>query len=248
MDEPQKHFPKTAEVIGYVKHHEKLLALVLLLIVGWFGYGKFLDYKERYDQKVYDKDKATLQAQVEQNKIIADANAKRADEYKTLAEQISVQYAQLQQVMAARDIATKKQQQTDRTLPPDALAARWQDLVKLPPLSVQSVTNGTFNITQPAAVETVVMLEEIPKLQGDLKDTQTQLVGAQSQVTKAGEVITGLNVQVAGLNTQIGEEKKTCADSIKVINDKNRKAKRNWFVRGTVAGGAAVLAILKFVH
>jgi len=241
------HFPRLAEVVSHVKHHEKLLALAALLVVGWFGYGRLVDYWERHDQKVLDRDKAVLVAQVEQNKIIAEANARRADEYKALAEQVSAQYAQLQQVMAARDAATRKQQATDRTLPPDELASRWQTLVKLPPLSVQPQSDKGMLVTAPAAVETVVMLEEVPRLQADLQDTQAQLAGAQGQTVKAGEVIAGLGQQVTGLNAQIVAEQKVCTDKLNIEKDKARRDKRSWFVRGAVAGGGAVLAVMRFV-
>jgi hypothetical protein len=242
------HFPKLGEIVGYLKHHEKLIALVAILVVGWFAYGKIINYWEKHDQRVYDKAVITLQAQVDQNKAVADANAKLAADYKALAEQVSMQYAQLQQAMVVRDAATKKQQLIDRTLPPDALAARWQELVTLPLQSVQPRTDATFSVTAPAAAETVVMLEEVPKLKADLQDSQTQTTNVQGQVVKAESVITGLHTQIDGLNVQIVDQQKVCTAQLNLEKVKTRKAKRSWFVRGAVAGGIAVVTILKFIH
>jgi hypothetical protein len=240
------HFPRTAEVVGYVKHHEKLIALALLLVIGWFGYGRILAYWESHDQKIYDKDRVELQAQVEKNRAVADANAQLAADYKGLAERAVVQAERLTAAITARDTATRQQQQTDRALPPDALAARWQELVHLPPLAVQPRTDATFSVTQPAAVETVVMLEEVPKLQGNLRDTQVQLTDARGVIGKGREVITGLNVQVDGLNVQLVDQQKVCVAQLNLEKAKARKAKRSWFVRGVVAGAVAAVAVLRF--
>jgi len=239
-------FPKSSEIVGFIKQYEKLIGLALLLVVGWFGYGKLVNYWENHDQRVYDKEKAALQVLVDQNKVIATANAKMASEYKALSERVLAQNAKLSQSIIDRDAATVNQQAVVRTLPPDALAARWQTLVNLPALSVQPVAGGTFSVTAVAAVETVVMLEDVPRLEGNLKDSQAQTANLTEQVTKADGVIGGLNKQVDGLNAQIVGEQKICRAEVDLVKSKARKSKRSWFVRGVIAGGGIALAIFKY--
>ena len=233
------HFPRIAEIIHYVKLHEKLVALALALLVCWFGYGKFVDYADRRDTRNTAVEQERLKQQVAQNTALAEQNAKAAADYKQLAEQVLAQNTALNQAIAARDVATSNQQNMDRTLPPDALANRWQTLLNLPPLSVQPTSQG-FTILAPAAIETVVQLESIPQLKADLKDSQTQAGNIQQEVVKGNGVISGLNTQISGLNGQIIQEDKTCKAEISLVKDDARKAKRNRFIAGLITGATVV--------
>ena len=238
-------FPKLSEIVGYIKHHEKLIALALLLIVGWFSYGKLVDYLDRRDVRNAAVETEKLREQVARNAELAAQNAKLAEDYKALAAQVLAQNTALQQAIAARDTATKKQQDSDRALPPDALAGRWQQLVNLPSLSVQPTTTGNFTVTPQAATETVVQLEELPRLQSDLKDTQTQSDNYKQQSVKAEAVIAGLRTEIEGKQAEIVQSGKACDAKLAEVKAGARKAKRNWFIRGLIVGAGIAGYILR---
>jgi hypothetical protein len=235
------HFSRVAEIISYMKHHEKLIGLSLLLIVGWFAYGKTVDYIERRDIRQSAVEIEKLRAQAEKNAELAAQNAKLAESYKALVTQVLAQNVALQQAIAARDTATKKQQTADRTLPPDALADRWQQLVPSMPLQSVVPTADGFAITASGAIETVVRLEEVPRLEGNLKDVQAQAENYKQQTEKADEVIAGLRTEIEGKQAEIIQAGKACDAKLTEAKATARKAKKNWFIRGLAVGAGIVL-------
>lgn len=221
---------------GEVKRHERLTLVLVLAVICLFITVKVRGYMDVHDARVNDKAQAVLQAQVEKNAALADSNARLAADYKDLATKVLAQNAQLDQAIASRDAATRKQQVVDQTLSPSDLAARWQAIAKLSAGSVSPSLNGAFAVTDAGARQTVQQLEDVPRLDADLKDKTQELVLSQSLLTAAEGRILGLNDQVAGLNLEIVDAGKACDARVKVVKDQARKSKGRWFAVGYAAG------------
>ena len=137
----------------------------------------------------------------------------------------------------------RRQQATDRQLPPTALAARIETLAELPPASVVPKPNNTFNVTQPAAVQIAVTLEQVPALQGELKNVQAEKSNTDKLLASTQGQVTGLNDRVAGLLLEQTKADKVCQDQIKVVKDDAAKSKRHWFYFGFITGFLARQAV-----
>jgi small-conductance mechanosensitive channel len=221
--------------IEWFKHHERLIFGILIALVLVFGVHRVLGYLEHRDQRIYDKDKAVLQAQVDATAAVAKQNAALAQQYADLAQKVLNENTKLEQAITARDTATKKQQTADQALAPSDLATRWTDLAGLP-IGAVKPAGDLYTITDAGARRTTVVLERIPELEADLVDKNTELANAQKQVTAAEGRVTGLTGEVDGLHKQIGEADKACKDQVALVKTQARKSKWAWFGRGAIVG------------
>lgn len=234
-----------ATISGYIKTHEKLLAVVLAVGLIWGVTGKVNDAIAAHDQRTLDADKATLQAQVEKNTAIAQANAQLAAQYQALAQQTAAANKQLEASNAALVTALSQRQATDATLAPSDLAARIESLTALPTNSVVSTSNG-FSLTAPAAVSIAQHLESVPALTAQVTNLETEKANDEKQLSLQTDLVQGLNTQISGLKLTLGDATKVCSDQIAVVKADARKSKRRWFVAGFITGLAARGAIKIF--
>ncbi len=227
---------------AYLKAHERLIVVVLLLLAGIFAYGKGLGFLTARDQRQYDSKAQVLQAQASADAALARQNAAAAQQYQQLAAQLAASNAALAQSQAQRNATVVVQQKTDAALPPADLALRWQQLLNLPTGSVQPVPGG-FAATPSAAVDTVVALENVPVLEADLKDEQAVVANQDAQVKALIGLNAGLQQQVAGLGKDLADQRAADAAALKLAKAEARRSKFHWFGIGYVVGFASAEAL-----
>lgn len=231
---------ETSVISSYVKDHERLIITIVVALVLVFGYSKGINYFAARDQINSNKDNIVLQAQVDANKQSAAQSQQIVTQYQQLASQLVAANRQISTAQAQRAQATQQQQTVDKNLPPVELAQRWAVLTKTDSAGVQISGNG-YQVSANTAVQTVVQLETIPQLQGDLVGEQSIAVNQSKQIDGLNGVVTSLHTQVEGLNTQIVDQTKACTDEIKTVKAEARKSKLKWYVAGLVTRGAIKL-------
>ena len=218
----------------FLKDHEVLIIIVLLVVLGWFGIGKIQDIEAKHDD-------ATLQAVTVKSvndlaaasAAAADATQKEAD-FKALAEKMQAQDAIYQQQLLTLTAKLASQQKVDATLTPPALVARFNTLV---PEARASVTSTGVALPESGAVATVQQLESVPVLESQLLITNGQLADSNKLLVSEGASIAPLHTEIDRLNVIVNvDDPKKCAAEIKVEKDKAAKSKRHWFIIGYVAG------------
>lgn len=231
--------------LSWLQRHEKLLIIILLSIVLWFSWGKYVDWQARHDDVAAAVARTKLEQQIADNEKLAQVVAANENNYKVLLAQVTSQNQMLANAIATRDIQTRKQQEVNMTLPLPDLAQRWIRMLNLPQGEIEATSlPNKLVVTDNAARTTVNRLEEIPRLEGNLADEKKAHENDVSLLKDRDKAVTDLNAQVVGKDAEI--EKQAAAN--KAEQDKlkadARKAKRNWFVRGIlVGGGVAVYAL-----
>lgn len=220
---------------SYLKTHERLIVTIIVALVITLGYYKAISYLAARDQINSNKEQVVLQAQVEANKQSAAQSQQIALQYQQLAAQLVAANIQIAAAQAQRAKATLQQQTVDRNLPPSQLADRWTTLTKSSPNSVQPNAGG-YQVSPASATETVVQLETISQLQGDLAGQQTVAANESKQIDGLNGVVVSQQTQIVGLGVQIQDQTKVCAAQITTIKAQNRKSKFKWFVTGYVGG------------
>lgn len=243
---PVVHHPIFPRLSAFIKAHEMLLGLVLAAVLVWGVAGKVHAYYDAKDTRAQITAHETAQANADKVQAVADQNAKAAADYKQLAESVLAQNTALNAAMAANNQRLATQQATDKVMAPPELAARWQVLADLPLGSVNPGLAGAFTVTGPAAVTTIVALEQVPVLKQNLASETTIAANTQKQLDSATGRIDGLNQQIGGLNVQIVENDKVCKADAKVVADKNRKSKGKWFAAGAITVAAGRIALKLF--
>jgi multidrug efflux pump subunit AcrA (membrane-fusion protein) len=232
-----------ARVSGYVKAHEILILAVFAVALIWGVSGKVQDVIAAHDNKNLILAQAQLDATKSNNAALAAQVAQQAAAVAAQQQETARLNAALEQANAALVTALAKQQATDKTLPPTALAQRIETLAALPPQSVVPQPDNTFKVAQPAAVQIAVTLENVPALQGQLKNAQDEKANTDKLLASTQGQVTTLNTRVDGLTLQLKQADGVCEDKIKVVKDDAAKSKRHWFYFGFVTGFLARQAI-----
>jgi hypothetical protein len=217
----------------YLKAHEHLLIVLVLVVLSWFALGKVQSVLAAHDNANLAQAKVTAAVQQEKNDALAKQIAQQAAEYKALADKVNAQNAALEQANVNLANALIKQQRTDASLPPSELANRWTVLV---PQAKPVVTPTGIAVDTPSAVATVQALEETPALRAQLSNERTQLENAQKLIVDEGTQIATLNTLVTGKDALLADDAKVCSAQVAVVKADARKSKRKWFIVGVVVG------------
>lgn len=223
--------------LNWLQKHERVVIVALILIALLFGGNRYLNYAAAKDHDSAVVAVQQLDAQKKINDQLAAESDRTSKEYLALVAQLQQQNDQLAKAVANRNTGLAKQQATDKTLPLPDLAKHWQALTGISDKDMSASSSG-ITVDDAAAIQTVVLLEEIPVLQDNLKDETTVANNNQSQLTAANKVISGLNAQVSGLNAQAKDSDVACKAQVADAKADARKSKRNWFLRGMAAGAA----------
>lgn len=234
-----------AKASDYVKHHERLVLVLVAAAVLWGLSGKIQDVIIRHDQRAYDNAAAARQAQADANVAAANQSAQSAAEYRQIAQQTQQENRRLEASILALAASLQQQQAADAKLPPPALAARIETLASLPAGTVTPAPGATFSVTQDGAVKVAQKLEEIPALQGTLSATQNEKANTEKALGAAVKHSGDLDAQILGLQSEIKKADTECKAEVKLVKAQAAKGKRKWFVVGYVAG-LATRGILKF--
>lgn len=219
--------PVTSElskISAYLHAHERLIVLILCLAVGINFYSKVIDLIAKHDKTKDDASNAALVAAQKQTDQLGQAAQQALLQYQQLVTSLQKENAALQAQQASRDQQTTVQQTKDRQMAPPELASRWAQLTGVTASDILANANG-FLVAQGAAQQTVVQLEEVPKLQGDLKDEQQITSNLSTQIANLSGVNNDLNKQVAGLKDLNAKQVKACEDDKALLRANARKGK-----------------------
>jgi hypothetical protein len=214
-----------------IKAHEKIIIVGILALTSFFMFDKAV--------VVWDKHTSAAATQTATAVKTDDTAAKaQALQLQLLRQQVATQSALINKEIAQRNQATTTQQIADKTLPPSALAARWQTLIKVAGVTangvVDPVTGAQFTVTDQAAVATVVQLESVPTLTANIQSLQTELTNDESIINEQTDLIQDLNKEVT-------DEKVNTVAQVAAQKAKDAKSKSLWIkialIGGAVLGG-----------
>ncbi len=222
-------------VSDFLKAHERLIIVALVLLAGGWGYSRYADNaaaKSEARATAAEQTLATQKAQDAQNQAQI---VQLTQQYQQLTQVLATQNASLATSIASRQTVQAAQVATDAHLAPSALATRLESVGNTPIGSV-TVTPTGLALTEQAAVTVTATLEAVPVLQADLKDTQTTLQTSEATVAKANDLISEQTKQIAALNTTLSDTVKADAAELKAVKAEARKSKVKWFKIGFIVG------------
>lgn len=225
--------PNLHPISVYLKAHERLLVVVLLLLSSWFALGKIESMVAAHDNANLQQAKVVSAVQQEKNDATAKLIAQHDADTAALNAKIEARDAQLQQLQVTLVTALSKQQQVDKTLTPTELTNRWNVLV---PEAGVSITNGQATLPDSGARATVIELEKAPVLTQQLAASTEELTNAQSLLAAEGQQVTDRDALITGLKAKAVDDSKVCTDQIATVKAEARKSKRHWFYAGVVVG------------
>lgn len=229
--------PATGSTPGLIRtfllDHERLLIILILAVLCFWGYSKYADIREKHDSIVLAQAKLAADAQAKVVEAQAQQVAVDAAQLQILQTKIQSQNEQLTQANATLASALATRQKTDSTLPLPELAVRWTSLV---PEAIPVASASGVTVSPSGAVATVQALEQVPSLKTEL-DNETQLkMNDDILITSQTKSIFDLTAQTGGLQKQNVLDKQQCVDEKKVMSDQFRKSKLKWFKWGVVVG------------
>ena len=222
-------------VQSWLQKHERIVIVALVLLVGGWGLGKYLDIAASRSEARATAAEQALVDQKAQNAQYAAQVAQVEQQYVAMVQALAAQNAALAQAVAQRQASQTANQTHDAVLPLPDLANRLKTIGNAPEGSV-SVLGDKIELSQPGAVAVTQTLETIPTLQGDLRDTQAALGATQTTLTQAGTVVADKDKQITGLNLQITDQEKSCTTRIASVTAESRKKQMSWFKRGLILG------------
>jgi len=225
-----KLHPVLTHYIAWIKAHEKLLIIVLGAWLAFHFYGSVLSVWDKHDQRLAD---------IAQKKVELDANVNTqlAQQLADLKQQLAVVSAQAQASIQQRAKDTDEQKQKNNNATPSEVASRTVLLLHIQPQEVtENKLDGTLVFSGSAAHSNVNALEDGAKAEQDVNDLNKQLNACTAVVKKDDDL-------VAGLNTQLVDEKKSHIADVNEEKVKTKKAWRNGFKWGYIAGVGTAIAV-----
>jgi hypothetical protein len=224
-----------------VRSHHRLFIWAGALFVAFFLGVKLIDHLAHA---------ADLNAAVAQKKVEADKDTqKAADDQKTVDDaryaewkkdsdrRVDGLYAQIDKLQNQM----KAQQDKDSTMPLPDVAARWAMLIGQSPKEFNATADGNgISVSQPAARQTIVLLDELPTDRQKITDQAGVIAERDADIKKKQGLLNDSGAQVAACKkTQIDAET-ACKKEVAKVKADARKGK----VKAFVAGAAAILAAL----
>lgn len=217
----------------FLLDHERLLIVLVVALILFWGYGKYADIQAQHDNTVLQQAKLVSE---EQAKVVAAQAAQVAQdkvELEALSAKLEAQNAQLAQANITLANALVNQKKTDASLPLPELAKRWSILV---PEAVPVATPTGVQVTPAGAVATVQTLEEVPALKDELKNETQLKLNDDLIVAQQNKNIFDLGTQITGLEKLDTDHQTQCTAQINVVKAEARKSKLKWFKWGVVVG------------
>jgi hypothetical protein len=218
---------------AWLKAHERLIMLALVLAVGSFGISKYFDVDAaRKDARVVAAEQIVANDQKNSAALaLQTAQATAALQAELQADRALV--SSLAASVAARNVGLAQQTKVDQTLPVSGLAARWTVLV---PTVIPAVTPTGVALNEQGVRDTVSQLEQVPVLQGNLADETSIVSGIQRELSATDKVNVDLNAQITGLNKSLTDSANACKVEIAAVKADARKSKMKFFKWGFITG------------
>jgi hypothetical protein len=227
--------PATPVAQSWLKQHETLLIVLMILLALIWGYTKYADLNAAKAEARATAAEQALTAQKTQDTVNATTTASVLSQYQAMVNAQTAKISSLQLIVAQRQASVKVQQKADANLAIPALAARLQTVGNVPAGQVSATPNSVI-LTQPGAVAVVQTLETIPALQANLQDETALAEAAQAAQAQGDKVILAQTTEITGLKLTIGDEETQCKAQIAVVNASARKGKIKWFKIGFISG------------
>jgi len=212
----------------WLKAHERLIMLALVLAVGTFGLGKFYDVEAaRKDAKYAAAEQIAVNDQ-KNNAALALQTAQVTQQYQALVQVLAAQNASLNASIAQRTASGTAQRATDANLPTVGVAVRWNEVAG----TLVSASGDIIVVSNTDAHKTLDMIEQVPVLVQNLAD-ETKIAGNYlAEVQKSDLLTTDLNSQITGLNTQLTDQNRACTAQVAAVKAEGHRNSVKWFERG----------------
>ena len=227
--------PQLPNPISWLKAHERMLIVLLVLLAGSWGLHDILRHQSDQANTRATVAEQVLSATKAQSAQQAAQEAALATQYAVLVETLTKQNSALNQAVTARQTALVQVQAVDKALPLPALAKRMQTLAGVQDADISADIKG-ISLTQNGAVSVASALESVPVLGADLADTKAVLSNTQSELTAANGVIVAQGTQITGLNAESKAADAACKAEVSAAKKRGRLQSFKWFIRGAVTG------------
>jgi hypothetical protein len=216
----------------WLKQHERIIIVALILAVGAFGLNKYFDVASiRADARAVAAEQVATAAKANSSALALQASQTQA-QYTALVQTLAAQNASLASSIAQRTASSAAQKTKDATLPVTGVADRWNTVAG----TLVTPSGDTIVVSSTDAHKTLDMIEQVPVLTQNLTD-ETKIAGNYLQeLVKSDALSTELNAQITGLNIQIVDQTKACTAQVAAIKADARKGKVIWFKRGFIVG------------
>jgi hypothetical protein len=224
---------------SWIKTHERLLCLALVLSFGCFGVSKYYDHEATVKAAQASAAAQIASADAANSKKLADQSQQVAQQYAALIQTLSAENASLNSAMTQRAVQQKTQVVTDSNLPMIGVSARWT--VLLPTVTPSVALTGGISLTESQAHDTLVYMEQVPVLQADLADETKIANNYQAEVQKSDLLNADLNAQILGLQKENADLVAKDKADVLAAKAQGRKNSIKWFKRGFFTGFLAGL-------
>lgn len=227
---------------SWLKQHERLVIVFLVLLVTTFGINKYINYAADQSHAQAASSAQLLAQQQNENKILDEQRKEDAQQYQQTMQAMQQQIAALNIAIVTRNAQVIDQQHKNNISPLPEVAARMKNLAGLDDSEIQVSASGV-SVSESGVRKTTNQLEEVPVLRANLSDTQQIADNRQKEIDKADTLIGSLNTQVDGLKLETQKQENACKDQVADIKKQARRSKRNWFLRGAATGAAVAFYI-----
>lgn len=214
-----------------------MILAVVISIALYFAIGRVDTLIANHDNANLQQAKVVAVAQADKTQALATQAAQQAAQFQAETQRVAQQNAALEQANATLVAALTKQQKTDAVMTTPEIAQRWTQLV--PAATVSSAPTGGVTLTDAGAHATVNELEKVPVLTAQLVDAQQETKNEQGLLSLSTGQVTTLNAEVGSLKLQLVDNDKVCKADIATVKAEARRSKRRWFAIGFVAGWAS---------
>jgi hypothetical protein len=221
----------------WLKAHERLVMLALVLAVGTFGISKYFDVDAaRKDARVVAAEQIVTNDQKNSAALaFQTAQATAALQAEVQADRALV--SSLAASVAARNTGLTTQQHKDSFASMADILGRWAELVPAAKFDGSPVTaNNGIDINLANARATVIELEKVPVLTQNLVDETSIVSRTQDELDGTIKVNTDLNAQITGLNKNLTDSANACKVEIAAVKADARKSKMKFFKWGFITG------------
>lgn len=228
---------------SWLKQHERIVIITLLLIAGLFIGLKVNDRIAAHDQAAATLATQTLAAQVATNNQLAAQVAQTQAQFQALVIQLSAKNTQLQTQQATRSVALQQQVVLDKTLTVPALGDRLARLANISPSDITATGDGV-TLDSTGTLQTVDELEKLPVLQSNLNDETTIATNLNTELTSANTLNAQQGSEIVGLNIAAVDKDKSCKADIASVKAQARKGKLKAFLYGAGIGVGLTVALV----
>lgn len=219
--------------IAFIKAHEFIIIVALLLGSALFVAQKYFDLSAAIENHRAQQATASLTAQTNTTNAEITQVKQSLVAYQDALVKSAAQNTQLQKVIDQRNSALTNQQKADTLLSSSNLATRW--ISQVGDNGIAATTAG-FDVSNTAAIATVQTLEQVPVLKQDLKDEQSKEVNLQTDITAANDLVSKGKETAASMALEMQDKDKVCSAQLAVVKADARKSKLKTFFTGVVVG------------